>query len=185
MIDINKKNKMFLKYLLAFIVIVLIIAFMHVSGTEAQWPFWGVNDPWYYSMPSLDSPFLPFGQIPAYPYNNNLYFAYNSFLTPGLPLSSGYYYNNLINYANPYSQSWFDNSDYRSRSNTPGYIDFQPPPLGTPGYTDWSSYGYDVPLPWRYGFGPPLNIQRPEREPIDITSGITRWVQLPEMLDLD
>ncbi|MGA1796262.1 MAG: hypothetical protein ACMUIL_10425 [bacterium] len=161
----------------ALVVIAVIMSFMLASGTQAQWPFSGINGPWYYGMPSFGSPFLSFGQIPAYSYNNTPHFGYNSFLTPGLPPSSRSYYNNPTNYyANPYGQTWFDNSDYTSRSYTSVYSNFQPPPLGTPRYTNWASYGYDVqPYPWRFGSGPPLNITRAEPEPIDITADTGKW----------
>jgi len=181
MTDINQR---FLKCFPAFTILLIIIIFMLASGAQAQWSFWGVNSPWFYNMPSFGYPFLPFGQIPAYS-NNNPYFAYNSLLTPGLPPSSGSYYNNPANYANPYGQSWFDNSPYSSRSYTSVYSDFQPPPLGTPGYTNWTSYGYNVqPYPWRFGSGPPLNIPRAEPEPIDITADTGKW-ESQELTDED
>lgn len=172
----NRMTKVF-EFFPALVVIVVIMSFILASGTQAQWSFSGINGPWYYGMPSFGSQFLPFGRMPTYSYDNNPYFAYNTFLTPGLPPSSGSYYNNPTNYyANPYGQTWFDNSAYRSGSYTSVYKNFQPPPLGTLGYTNWASYGYDVqPYPWRFGSGPPLNITRAEPEPIDIIADTGKW----------
>jgi len=173
MTNLDRKNNISLKYLLALITMVATMVFMHTSATQAQWPFWGMNSQWSYNIPSSGYPFFPFGQIPAYSYNNNAYFAYNSFLTPGLPPSSRSYYNNPTNYANPYGQDFFDSFAYQSRSYTSGYSDYQIPPPGVP-RSVLESIMLQAPRP-PYGWGYYTYPQRPEPEPIDITSDTGKW----------